>query len=261
MPLGEGAVVEGDHPKRAEPMRIGVEPGQIGLSVDELRELWRASEALGFESLWTFDHLTGPAPCYEAVALLSAMAVLTERVRIGCLVLANGTRRIETLAAQLSTIDALSGGRLEVGLGAASTFARSDFHQLGLPYGSWSQRVAAYREAVDKLLALTGQQSPLSARPVQSPLPLILGGASEEIRRLARQRSLAWNLSTDSADQFKELAAGQPDPQAQVFASGVRSVPDCVAAFKSAGATRLVFVLVPPITVSDLDRLAHEVGL
>ena len=75
----------------------------------------REAEAAGFESVWTFDHLTrvDGKPMYEATALLAAMAELTQRVRIGCLVLANGTRRIETLAAALATIDALSGGRLE----------------------------------------------------------------------------------------------------------------------------------------------------
>ena len=59
---------------------------------------------------------------FEATALPSAMAVITSRVRIGCLVLWNGTRQPETLTATLATIDALSSGRLEVGLGMASRF-------------------------------------------------------------------------------------------------------------------------------------------
>lgn len=241
-------------------MRIGVKPGQIGLTVAELRRSWAEAETAGFESVWTFDHLTGPL-IYEAVALLAAMAVETSRVRIGCLVLANGTRRVETLAAQLATIDALSGGRLEVGIGMSSGFARLDFDALGIPYGSRQQRFAGYTEAIERLLELTGPDSPLGARPVQSPLPLILGGSSREVRELAIAKRLAWNLSSASVDEFTRLRHGQPDPQAQVFMKDVASVPDTVARFREAGATRLVFVLEPPIAPGDITRLARDAGL
>ncbi|MGH9175454.1 MAG: LLM class flavin-dependent oxidoreductase, partial [Vicinamibacterales bacterium] len=195
-------------------MRIGVKPGQIGLTIDELRHCWVEAEAAGFESIWTFDHLTGPR-IYEAVTLLAALALDTSRARIGCLVLANGARQIETLAAQLATIDALSGGRLEVGIGTSSQFARLDYDALGLPFPRRETRVAAFRLAIERLIDLTGPESPLGARPVQSPLPLILGGASDEVRQLAIERRLSWNLSTSSAEEFAHLKMDQPDPQAQ----------------------------------------------
>lgn len=62
-------------------MRIGVKPGQVGLSVEELQALWREAEDAGFESVWTYDQLVG-TPCYEALSLLAAMAVVTHRVRL-----------------------------------------------------------------------------------------------------------------------------------------------------------------------------------
>jgi alkanesulfonate monooxygenase SsuD/methylene tetrahydromethanopterin reductase-like flavin-dependent oxidoreductase (luciferase family) len=241
-------------------MRIGVKPGQIGLGIDELKQLWQVAEDVGFESVWTFDHLTGRLS-YEGVTLLAALAVVSRRVRIGCLVLANGTRRVETLAAQLATVDALSGGRLEVGLGVASQFAKQDFEALGLPFAGWNDRLRSFREAVDRLTELTSPTSPLGSRPVQSPLPLILGGKSGPVRQLARERRLSWNLSTASAGEFRSLKEGQIDPQAQVFLRTVRSVPDTVAQFREAGATRLVFVLEPPIAPGAIERLAHEAGL
>jgi alkanesulfonate monooxygenase SsuD/methylene tetrahydromethanopterin reductase-like flavin-dependent oxidoreductase (luciferase family) len=244
-------------------MRIGLKPGQIGLSISELRRLWRETEDAGFESIWTFDHLTA-APSetiYEATALLAALAGLTERVRIGCLVLANGTRRVETLAATLATIDALSGGRLEVGLGAASQFARLDFQALGIPYPPWKERITNFPATVDRLIELTSPGSPLGARPVQSPLPLILGGSSAEIRRLAISRGLGWNLSADSAEDFARLMAGQGDPQAQIFVGRTPSVREAVEEFRSAGATRLVLVLEPPIDPRQITALARSVGL
>jgi alkanesulfonate monooxygenase SsuD/methylene tetrahydromethanopterin reductase-like flavin-dependent oxidoreductase (luciferase family) len=244
-------------------MRIGVKPGQIGLSVAELRRCWREAEDAGFESLWTFDHLTiaNEQVVYEATALLAAMAEATTRVRIGCLVLANGTRNVETLAATLATIDALSDGRLEVGLGAASSFARLDFDALGIPYPPWLERVRMFTDAVDRLTELTGPGSPIGARPVQSPVPLILGGSSRAIRELATERGLAWNLSADSVEQFERLAVGQPDPQAQVFVRDTASIAETVDAYRAAGATRLVFVFTPPIAPGDIERLARSAGI
>ncbi len=244
-------------------MRIGVKPGQIGLSIADLRRSWREAEDAGFESVWTFDHLTSVngQQMFEATALLSAMAEITSRVRIGCLVLSNGTRQAETLAASLATIDAVSAGRLEVGLGMASRFAEQDFDALGLDYADWPTRSAQFVATVDRLIELTGAGSPLGARPVQSPLPLILGGTSRVVRELAISRGVAWNLSGDSAERFAELKAGQSDPQAQVFLKAIPSVADTVEQFRSAGATRLVLVMEPPIKPGDITRLAGAAGL
>lgn len=244
-------------------MRIGVKPGQIGLSISELRRCWQEAEDAGFESVWTFDHITqvGGQTMYEATALLAAMAEVTGRVRIGCLVLANGTRQVETLAATLATIDALSDGRLEVGLGAASSFARLDFEALSIAYSRWPARVSSFSAAVDRLIELTGPASPLGARPVQTPLPLILGGASAQIRDLAISRGLSWNLSTDSVEQFALLKVDQPDPQAQIFVGRTASLPDAVEEFRLAGASRLVLVLEPPIEAGRIAELARSVGL
>jgi alkanesulfonate monooxygenase SsuD/methylene tetrahydromethanopterin reductase-like flavin-dependent oxidoreductase (luciferase family) len=244
-------------------LRIGVKPGQIGLSVADLRRSWREAEDAGFESVWTFDHLTlvRDQPVYEATALLAAMAGQTTRVRIGCLVLAHGSRQIETLAAALATIDALSDGRLEVGLGAASSFARLDFEALDIPFAGWPERLGGLVGSVERLIELTGPGSPLGARPVQSPLPLILGGTSKKIRELAIARGLSWNLSTDSVEEFSRLKGGQPDPQAQIFVKRTPDVSGAVEQFREAGASRLVLVLEPPIEPGHIGRLARSAGL
>lgn len=245
-------------------MRIGIKPGQIGLPARELPDYWRAAEAAGFESVWNFDHLTGPTVCPEAVTLLAAMAVTTARVRIGCLVLANGTRRVESLAAQLATVDALSGGRLEVGIGVSSSFARLDYEALGMPYRPWPERVASFRYAVDRLRRLTAPGSPLAARPVQEPVPLILGGTSRAVRELPQERGLAWNYSAGrdgSAAEFRRLAQGQPDPQVQIFWSQTRQLAAEIEEYAAAGATRLVIVLTPPMTLADIDAVARAARL
>jgi alkanesulfonate monooxygenase SsuD/methylene tetrahydromethanopterin reductase-like flavin-dependent oxidoreductase (luciferase family) len=245
-------------------MRIGIKPGQIGLGPEELQRCWRAAEDNGFESVWTFDHLTGATPCLEATALLAAMAVTTERVRIGCLVLANGLRRLEPLAAQLATVDALSGGRLEVGLGVSSSFARLDYDALDLPYPSWPERLEHYAHAVRRLRQLTGPDTVLAARPHQTPLPLILGGSSWQVRALAREHGLAWNYSagdTGSVDEFRRLAEGQPDPQVQLFLAHTPDLARQLDGYAQAGATRVVIILTPPTGVADVGRVAKVARL
>ncbi len=241
-------------------MRIGVKPGQAGLRVDELRELWRVAAGLGFESVWTFDHLTGGLH-YEAVTLLAALAAETGKARVGCLVLIPGLRDVDALAAQLATVDALSGGRLEVGLGAGDAFAARDYTALSRPFPPSHERLAQLESAVARLHHLLSPASPLAARPIQAQVPLILGGRSRAIRDLARRRGLAWNLASAAPGEFARLARGQPDPQAQVFLDSAGPAAEAVAAYREAGATRLVFVLTSPVSPADLARLAPEVGI
>jgi hypothetical protein len=128
-------------------------------------------------------------------------------------------------------------------------------------YAAWPERLAGYAAAVERLIELTGPESPLGARAVQAPLTLILGGASGEIRDLAISRRLSWNLSTDSVEEFSRLKVGQPDPQAQIFVKRTPAVADTVEQFRAAGASRLVLVLEPPIEPGRIAQLAHSVGL
>ncbi len=230
-------------------MRIGVKPGQIGMSIGELIAAWRAAEDLGFESVWTFDHLSGVRPCFEPLSLLAAMATVTSRVRIGCLVLVNGLRHPLTLAAQLATIDALSNGRLEVGLGAGDSFAKADFDAAHLNFSDKASRVTDLRNTLLALqTSLDHNTSDIAAKSMQQRVPLIVGGRSEAIRQIALELQVSWNCSCeiDESAFFAELMTTAFDPQAQVFIRSVNEVKPTVEAFQQAGATRLVLVLDQP---------------
>jgi alkanesulfonate monooxygenase SsuD/methylene tetrahydromethanopterin reductase-like flavin-dependent oxidoreductase (luciferase family) len=146
-------------------------------------------------------------------------------------------------------------------LGLASEFAKADFAALGLRFPAWRERVESYRMTIECLIRLTSPDSPLGSKPTQIHLPLILGGRSQAVRQLAREKHLGWNLSTDSAKEFRRLMSGQSDPQAQIFLRQVKSVPEVVSEFRQAGATRLVFVLVPPIERGAITKLARQAGL
>lgn len=227
------------------------------MSIADLRSLWRRADDLGFKSIWTYDHLTGE-PCFEAVTLLASMAEVTERSRIGCLVLIPGLRLLPSRAAQLATIDALSGGRLEVGIGISDDFARRDHDGLGLEFPPYEERVAAMIEMVEGLIDTTGPEGPLAAKAVQQPIAILVGGRSEVVRSLAVRLDLGWNESVTDVEAFAARAATVPDPQAQVFVRDVDSVAETVEAYRSAGATRLVLVMSPPIAIADLDELARQ---
>lgn len=114
---------------------------------------------------------------------------------------------------------------------------------------------------IERLIKLISPGSPLGSKPAQTHLPLILGGGSEEVRQLAMEKRLSWNLSTDSAEEFRRLMGGQSDPQVQVFLRHVKSVPEVVNQFREAGVMRLVFVLVSLIERGTIHKLAREAGL
>ena len=241
-------------------MRIGVKPGQIGMSPSQLITCWQAADDLGFESVWTFDHLSGNRVCYEPLALLAAMATVTSRARIGCLVLANGLRSPFALAAQIATIDALSEGRLEVGIGAGDSFAKADFAAAGIPFPDKEARLLALRETITFLQAqINASTSKLAASPTQCPVPFLVGGRSVGIRQIAADLSIGWNCSceSDEAETFSALSSTLPDTQAQVFVNEDTEIRSVVDAYRTAGATRLILVLNEP-TPNDLRRVAVQ---
>ena len=109
-------------------------------------ELARQAEALGFESLWVFDHFhTVPRPTeeitFESFSVLSALAMATERVRLGHMVICAGFRNPALTAKMSSTIDVISGGRFELGIGAG--WKEEEWRAYGYGFPTIGERMAA----------------------------------------------------------------------------------------------------------------------
>src|ERR1700682_6514455 len=132
------------------PLRFGLKLSGQDTTVEALRAVWRIADESGFDHVWDFDHLAsigdgGPdRPIYEGWMLQAAMAEATKRVRFGCLVTGNTYRNPGLLAKQAVTVDHLSGGRLEFGIGAA--WADAEHAMFGI--GGLDHRVGRLDESL-----------------------------------------------------------------------------------------------------------------
>jgi probable F420-dependent oxidoreductase len=175
------------------------------------------AEDMGFDSVWVSDHLfysfgrygADPAPIasLEALTTLAGVAARTRRVRVGTLVLCAPFRHPALLAKMASTIDGLSGGRLDLGVGAG--WFEDEFAAFGYRFGSVGERFAALEEtlqvvssmfAFDEPLTLEGRTVSVHAarllpRPVQAPIPIWVGGrGGPRMLRLAARHAAGWNV-------------------------------------------------------------------
>src|SRR5438105_6046216 len=193
------------------PFRIGIKYSGQDCTVEELRSVWRVADQAGFDHLWAFDHLAsigsgGPdRPVFEGWGLLAAMAGETRRVRIGLLVTGNTYRHPALLAKQATTVDHLSGGRLEFGVGAG--WSEIEHTMLGIE--GLDHRVGRLSEALRVIRSLWTQERTTFAgryyrltdaisnpKPVQQPHPPIwIGAGGKAMLRLTARHADVWNPS------------------------------------------------------------------
>ncbi|HEU0163833.1 MAG TPA: LLM class flavin-dependent oxidoreductase [Thermomicrobiales bacterium] len=185
----------------------------------ETKERWQWFESLGYQSLWLPDHFVPTAspegPMFEAWTLLSALATFTERVRIGVLVSSNTFRHPAMLAKQAVTVDHVSNGRLELGVGAG--WYVNEHQMFGLDFPSTGELVDRYAEALDLLdrylgndiTSFEGEYYTLRDaynRPaaIQSPRPpLMIGAHGPRMIRLAAKYADTWN-SRGTPEEMRE---------------------------------------------------------
>ena len=176
-----------------------------------MRRLWRFADERGFDWFSVSDHFQetppqgGDVDCFESIATLTAAAVETTKVRVGCLVFCVGYRHPGVLAKALTTIDHLSNGRADCGLGAG--WDEVEFASYGIPFPSIGAREDQLEEYAEVLRLLfdrpradfsgahyTFVNAPNNPKPVQKRLPLWIGGAGEKrTLRTAARFADGWN--------------------------------------------------------------------
>ena len=192
----------------ARQLTFGVVTDQ-SMSWPDTVERWRLFERLGFDSAWLCDHIIRPSqptgPYFESWTLLAALATRTERIRIGVLVTSNTFRHPVLLAKQAVTLDHVSGGRLDVGIGAG--WYEPEHTMFGIAFPERRELVSRFGEAVRVIDLLLRQDTSrfdgtyyqlrdaLSRpAPLQRPRPpLLLGAFGPRMLRIVARRGDAWN--------------------------------------------------------------------
>jgi alkanesulfonate monooxygenase SsuD/methylene tetrahydromethanopterin reductase-like flavin-dependent oxidoreductase (luciferase family) len=210
------------------PCKVGVQLPEVERFVPwpEYLDLARRAEGAGFDSIWVGDHLLYDLPDgstrgpYEAWTTLAAIAAVTERVEIGPLVASTSFHAPAMLAKQASTVDAISQGRLIVGLGAG--WNRREYDAFGFPY---DRRVSRFEEALAIIVALLregrttfhGQyydvdNCVLDPGPVRpGGPPIMLGSNSPRMLSIGLPVVDSWNVwwsvYDNTVDRFAEMKA------------------------------------------------------
>ena len=258
-------------------IRVGLKLAPQFTTVEELRAVWHVADEAGFDHVWNFDHFASiredtTGDIFEAWTLLGAMAEATKNVRIGCMVTGNTYRHPGVLAKMAVTVDHLSGGRLEFGLGAA--WAEGEHTMLGLEFGTVGQRIARLEEACRVVKALWTEDRAsfegdwyrlenaiANPKPVQKPYPPIwIGGTGErKTLRVVAEHADVWNCfelevaggSAALRESWTRIAtAVGRDPAAvrrslQLSYSGdVDDLARAIAAYVGAGFTELIVYVV-----------------
>ena len=205
-------------------MRFALKTRPEHQSWEELRDLWIAADELPvFESMWNWDHfypLTGDlhGPNFEGWTMLSAMAALTSRIRVGCQVTAMPYRHPAVLANMAATVDHISSGRLILGIGAA--WNEMECNAYGFPLPPLKERFDRFDEGIEVLTLLLSQRvanysgkyftltdAYCEPKPVQRPYPPITIGGSGPKRtlRAAARWATEWNGNAQTPARFAEL--------------------------------------------------------
>ncbi|HET8587154.1 MAG TPA: TIGR03560 family F420-dependent LLM class oxidoreductase [Candidatus Limnocylindria bacterium] len=183
------------------------------------------AEELGFESIWLFDHFhTVPKPSdeltFESFTSLSALAMVTERVRIGQIVICNGFRNPALTAKMASTLDTISGGRFELGIGAG--WKKEEWLAYGYGFPPTGERLAMLHDALEVISRMLepgrttratyeGEHASVSGainlpKPIQeNGMPIMVGGNGPNVTwRLAARYADELNLDGMSPDEVRE---------------------------------------------------------
>jgi alkanesulfonate monooxygenase SsuD/methylene tetrahydromethanopterin reductase-like flavin-dependent oxidoreductase (luciferase family) len=203
---------------------IGVYVPQMGFGYSDVLHRATRCEQLGIGSLWLYDHMYGPGmpnvPSMEAWTLATALLANTERLRVGHMVLCNQFRHPAVLAKMATTLDQISGGRLELGLGSGSI---EDEHvRMGLPWGTFRERSERLGEALEILTQAfangvvdfagthyTARDMPIVPGPVRDPRPpIVVGGVGEKFTLpLVARYADVWNVPTYALGELEHKVA------------------------------------------------------
>ncbi|MBA2288598.1 MAG: LLM class F420-dependent oxidoreductase [Ktedonobacteraceae bacterium] len=278
----------------AKKLRFGIKTAQQHTTYEEILRVWlEADRVPAIEHAWAFDHFIplGPDPTgpqLEGWTLLGALAARTERLRVGLMVTGNTYRHPAVLANIATTVDIISHGRLDFGIGAGWNEVESSMY--GIPLYKPGERIRRLGEACEVIKLLwteteanfDGKYYQLKnaycePKPGQKPYPpFVIGGSGEQLTlRVVAQYAAVWNFVGGSVEDFlhknavldAHCAAVGRDPasierstQMVINPNDLSITRNTVRDFIEAGVTHIILNLRPPFPQGIVQRLADEVA-
>jgi len=276
-------------------LHFGIQAPQQHISYQRLLEIWlEADREPLIDHMWLFDHFmplggNPDGPCFESWTLLAALAAQTERVRLGHLVTGNTYRHPAILARQAVTVDHISRGRLNFGIGAA--WHEQEHQGYGLAFPSAAERVRRLDEACQIIRQLWTQTTPTfegryyqlhqahsEPKPQQSPFPpIIIAAGGDHMLRVVAKHATVWCAVSQTAEDFREKNArltqhceviGRDPSTLERLASFLinpadadfRQARETAQSFIEAGATHIVLNIAAFYQQEEvIPRLLHEI--
>ncbi len=276
-------------------LRFGIKTAPQSTTYEAMQRVWLEADTVpSIEHAWLFDHfipingadITGP--CFEGWSLLSAFAAQTRRLRIGLMVTGNTYRHPAVLANIGATVDVISGGRLDFGIGAG--WNETEHTAYGIPLYAPGERIRRLGEACEVIKRMWTETAPsfegryyqiqnayCEPKPLQKPYPpFVIGGSGEKLtlRVVARYADI-WNFVGGDAEAFRlksaildeHCAAIGRDPatiersvQIMVNPDDMESTRRQVRSFVEAGVTHLIMNLRMPYPEGIVHRIGEEIA-
>lgn len=276
-----------------KPITFGIKTAPQHTTYEAMLRVWQQTDANpAFDHAWLFDHYAPiysdvSGPCLEGWTTLAALAAETSRIRIGLMVTGNTYRHPAVLASIAATVDIISKGRLDLGIGAG--WNEYEHASMGIPLYAPGERIRRLDEScqimkqlfIQDLTTFEGRYYQLKEarrepKPVQKPHPpFLIGGSGEQLTlRVVAKHANIWNFVAGPVEEFQRKlgilkghceAVGRDfstidlSTQVRVDYNDLSSARDRVKAFIDAGANHFVFTLSDPYPEEIVARLADEV--
>jgi F420-dependent oxidoreductase-like protein len=274
-------------------LSFGVKTAPQHSKYEDIVRVWReADEIPAFEHAWLFDHFmplgkdpTGP--CLEGWTLLAALAAQTRRIRVGQMVTGNTYRHPAVLANMGATVDVISGGRLDFGIGAG--WNELEHNAYGIPLYPAGERIRRLGEACEVIRRLWTEtvtsfdgryyqlkDARCEPKPLQKPYPpFVLGGSGEQLTlRVVAKYADVWNFVGGTLDEFRHknevldryCAEIGRDPvviqrsiQILIDPENLSAARDSISGYIGLGANHVLLNLRWPYPEGIVERMAAEI--